>query len=540
MNTQYLLPIFLLSAVMSLLISCATPVAPTGGPPDKAGPIIEYTVPESGTTNFTGKTFEFQFNEFINRNSVSRAITVEPDLGIEYEVSWRKTKMTITFKEDFPDSTTVILKLGTDISDTRNNKMAKPVTLAISTGDEIDSGEISGKILLAKDGKPATERKVLLYRQPADLSRRANYEARTDTGGVFNFSYLAEGTYKVLLVDDRNRNKIWDRENESAYPFYRESIQLGKSASDTLDVLYTTQVDSVAPVLQGVGLFSTNRMRLRFSEDVKIQNDAELLITDSLGMNYSSAYPLYVSPKERFVVFAQSEEPLLEDTEYEISISGIGDLAGNPADTTRFSFTGTAQEDTTQQRIINANGENGLLQNQNFEVTFAAPVSEPEIMDSSVVIEGTVDFEDWPEMETDRNKLLVKPQGEWIEGLEYQFLVWNPATQRRTLFEPEVWDSTEYGEVEINLHNVDSTSIHYAQLLAPDGEELRFTEFTLSTTLTDLPPLRYTLIIFQDDNGNGIWDRGKVLPYQAPERYYVQRNLRVQEGFTSEVNITFE
>ncbi|MBO6586639.1 MAG: Ig-like domain-containing protein [Gracilimonas sp.] len=540
MKTRQKLLFFLFALIIAGIAACATPIAPTGGPADKDGPKVEYTSPETGTTNFTGRTFVFQFDEFIGRSSVQGAITVEPDLGIEYDVSWRRKTMTIEFDKRFPDSTTVIIKLGTDLADTRGNKMERPVTLAISTGNEIDEGKIMGRIRIADDGTGAGDRRVLLYRQPFDLSSKASYEAQTDTGGVFRFSYLADGRYKALLVDDRNRNKTWDRGSESAYPFFDEFITLEKEGSDTLDVIYVTQVDSVAPSLQGVGLFSTNRLRLRFSENINIEEDAELVVQDSAGENYTSAYPLYIPEKELFVVFAQSEQPLLENTEYTLRLSGFTDGAGNPLETEEMPFTGTAQEDTTSQRIISANGTNGLLQDEVFKVTYAAPISEPEITDSLVVIEGQVDFEDWPEVQTNRNELWVAPQGEWIEGVDYQFLVWNPKTLRRKLFEPEVWDSTEYGDIEINLQNVDSTDIHFVQLLSPGGEEWVFTSFRQSTVLTGLPPLSYTLILFRDENGNEKWDRGTAIPFNAPEHYYVQRNLKVQEGFTSEVNITFD
>ncbi len=526
--------------ICGLLLSCATPIPPTGGPADDQGPQLLKTIPESGTTNFTGRTFEFQFDEFVNRSSVPGAITVEPDLGIDYEISWKKKTLYITFRESFPDSTTVLLKLGTDISDTRNNEIGRPITLAISTGDEIDRGIITGRIRMAATGKAATEQKVLLYREPIDFSKKANYQAQTDTGGVFTFSYLAEGRYRALLVDDRNRNKIWDKNSESAYPFFREYISLEKAGKDTLDVIYTTQVDSIAPSLQGVGLFSTNRMRLRFSENVRISEHADLVIADSGGNKYSEAYPLYVSPKEQFVAFAQSMEPLREGGEYHLKFNGITDVAGNRPDTTAFRFTGTSQEDTTKQRIIAANGRSGLLQNEPFEVTFAAPITDQLIIDSTIVIEGEVDFPDWPEIESRRNHLLINPQGEWIEGVEYQFLVWNPRTQRRKLYEPEVWDSTEYGEVEINLANTDSSANHHVRLINSEGVNIVQKIFNTSTLISDLPPLSYTIIIFRDENGNGTWDRGKVLPYKSPEPYYVQKNLSVQEGFISEVNITFD
>ncbi|WP_421774397.1 Ig-like domain-containing protein [Gracilimonas sp.] len=540
MQTRQKLLVFLFGLVIAGITACATPIAPTGGPADKTGPKVEYTSPETGTTNFTGRTFVFQFDEFIGRSSVPGAITVEPDLGIEYDVSWRRTTMTIEFEERFPDSTTVIIKLGTDLADTRGNKMERPVTLAISTGNEIDEGKIMGRIRMAEDGTGGADRRVLLYRQPIDLSSKASYEAQTDTGGVFRFSYLAEGRYKALLVDDRNRNKVWDKGSESAYPFFDEFITLEKEGSDTLDVIYATQVDSIAPTLQGVGLFSTNRMRLRFSENISIEEGVEIVIQDSARENYTTAYPLYIPESELFVAFAQSELPLQENQEYTLHLSGFTDAAGNPLKTEEMAFTGTAQEDTTSQRIIAANGTNGLLQDEIFKVTYAAPITEPEITDSIVVIEGQVDFDDWPEVQTNRNELWISPQGEWIEGVDYQFLVWNPKTLRRKLFEPEVWDSTEYGEIEINLQNVDSSDTHYVQLLMPGGEERLFTSFGQSTILSGLPPLSYTLVLFRDENGNEEWDRGTVIPFKAPEYYYVQRNLKVQEGFTSEVNITFD
>jgi hypothetical protein len=288
---------FILVALMVAgVISCATPQAPSGGPSDNAGPQVEFTIPETGTTNFAGCTFVFQFDEFVRRSSMADAVTVEPDLGIDYELDWRRKELKIVFAENFPDSTTVIVTLGTEVSDTRGNKLGSPITLAISTGDEIDEGKISGRIRLAGNGKSAPNQKVLLYRQPFDYSERASYEAQTDTGGVFQFSYLAAGRYKALFVDDRNRNKIWDQGAESAYPFFKEFITLEKEEQDTLDVIYTTQVDSITPNLQGVGLFSTNRMRLRFSENVRITPNAELTISDSSGTSYTTAYPLYVAP----------------------------------------------------------------------------------------------------------------------------------------------------------------------------------------------------------------------------------------------------
>ncbi len=532
--------VLFLSILAAILTSCATPKPPTGGPGDTTGPRVLSTEPETGTINFDRRTFRFHFDEFIDRAGVRNALTVEPDFGIEYSISWDRKTMNINFEEELPDSTTILIKLGTEISDTHGNNLGRPVTLAVSTGSEIDSGTLQGKIRNANDGRSAEGQSVLLYRSPADFSKRANYYAQTDTAGEFEFSYLAEGRYKVIAADDRNRNKQWEREIEAAFPFNREFVELEKAGKDTMDVLYISRTDSIAPNLQGVGLFSQNRMRLRYSEDMKTGMDAEVIITDSLGNRYTTAYPLYVSPKEPFVIFAQTEEPLQENTDYRLNTAGFTDLAGNSVSTRDFAFTGTAQEDTTQQRIIRTNGEQGLLQKDDFRVTFAEPIEQPEILDSTVVIEGDVDFEDWPAMEVEQNTLLIKPQGEWIEGVEYQFLVWNPQSQRRTLFEPQVWDSTEYGEIELTLENTDTTATHIVHLYDEDQNLMASREMRNSGIIENLPPFTYTLVIFRDENDNRQWDKGTVVPYKAPEPYYVQRSLKVSEGFTSGVRISFE
>ncbi len=445
--------------------------------------------------------------------------------------------MTIEFDEDLPDSTTIIITLGSDISDVRNNKMGKPVTLAISTGDDIDEGKITGRIKNALDGTSAGKVRVLLYRAPVDFEASASYLAETDTGGVFVFSYLREGTYKAIYVDDRNRNKIWEK-TESAQPFEREYISLEKSGADTLDTIYIIRRDTLAPKLQGVGLFSSNRMRLRFNENITVEDDASITITDSLNNTYSSAYPLYISKEDPFVLFAQSDKALTEGVSFGVQLSGVTDAANNEAQSAGIQFLGSSQEDTTSQRIIDYNTETGVFPDEPFVIRYAAPISDPMITDSVVIVEGDVSFDDWPEITTNRNNLIISPQDNWIEGVDYQLLVWNPVTKRRKLYKPEVWDQVESGGLEISVVG-DSTGIYTFALSNEDTRIQIDSSFTGNVTIENLPPVGYTLTVYKDENGNGIWDNGEVIPFKAPELYYIQKNIRVQTGFTSEVNIRF-
>ena len=524
---------------VTLFISCATPIAPTGGPPDKTGPKIEDTSPETGTVNFEGRTISFEFSEFVNRSSFETELNIEPDLGIEYEVNWRRKTAKVEFQNELPDSTTIIITVGGNTTDTRGNKMGAPIQLAVSTGDEIDKGEIVGRLRNAESGEAQTDVKVLLYREPFDLSRPANYSSEPDTGGVFRFGYLREGRYKAFALDDRNRNKIWDSSNETARPLNIEFVDLSKGSKDTLDVAYWFEQDTLKPKLQAVGLLSSQRLRLRFGEEVRFTPETTIAITDSIGNEVTSAFPLYVPQDDPFLAFAYTRDPLSANLNYKISFSGITDPSGNEAIGLDETFIGSDQEDTVSQDILTFNGENGLFPDQSLEVEFIRPITQPEVIDSTVVIEGDVDFKNWPGITVQDNILTIPPQQSWLQGVDYRFLVWNPGSRKRQLIDPDVWDPVNFGGIEVDVTSGDSADVFILRLFDDKNTFSADTSFSNFISIEDIPSIQYTLVIFQDSNGNGIWDFGSVDPYKQPEPYYIQRSVNIQRGFTSEVKLDF-
>ncbi len=108
------------------------------------------------------------------------------------------------------------------------------------------------------------------------------------------------------------------------------------------------------------------------------------------------------------------------------------------------------------------------------------------------------------------------------------------------MFEPNIWDSTEFGEINIQILGADSSQTHVISLEDPAGSIVRSSNFNQQITLTDLPPVTYRLKIYRDENGDQTWNMGTVDPYKRPEKYYVQENINVQVGFTSEVQISFD
>lgn len=521
------------------LTSCATPSSPTGGPPDRQGPEIIRTEPETGTVNFASRSITLHFSEFVQRGTLNQAIIVEPDIGITYSLDWGRKSVEIVFDEEIPELTTLIVTIDTELQDHNGNEMAEPYKVAVSTGPEIDEGKLFGRVINAETGERGDGHRILLYREPVDLTESANYIASTDTGGVFKFSYLREGNYKAFWVDDRNRNKIWDREQERAQPFNREFIELEKAADDTLGSVYVTTIDTTKPVLQGVGLFSSQRLRMRFSENIELTDSTEISVTDTLGNSFSDAYPLYIPPNDQFVLFSHSQKPLSETSSYSVDISGITDGVGNPLGEISQTFTGSAQEDTTEQRIIERNNLEGYYPTDPVEITYAKPIDEPEVRDSLTIVEGTDMVTDSMNVEIQRNILRVSPQDTWKDGLQYEFRIWDPIISDYRKFQPNIWHASKMGALNVIAQDSTLKDIR----LRIENEEsgiVRDTVFTGQIEISNLPPLSYRVTAFHDRNDNDRWDYGQVDPYIKPEAYFIQTQVPVKRDMTGDLTIVFE
>jgi len=524
---------------LMILGGCATPSQPTGGPRDEEGPQIIRTKPETGTTNFSGRSITLEFSEFVERSSLNQAIVVEPDIGIGYDLDWGRKSVAIEFDQKLPDLTTLIVTIGTDFKDVNGNKMAKPQKVAVSTGPEIDEGKLFGRVVDAGTGKKQEGQRILLYREPYELGEKANYIASTDTSGQFQFSYLREGTYKAFWVDDRNRNKIWDPQQERAQPFSSEFVTLEKAGADTIGTVYVTSVDTTQPSLQGVGLFSSRRLRMRFSENIQLSDSAAITITDTLGNPSGEAYPLYLQPGEPYILFAQSTMDLSPDESYSMNIAGITDMAENELKEVTQDFTGSAQEDTTLQRIIERNTTSGYYPEDPFLITYAQIIDAPEITDSLKIVEGDTLIEQWPNLTTDRNMLQISPRDKWKDGVSYEIRVWDPKIEDYRKFQPEIWHGSQMGSLNIMLEDSSQTPVRL-QLTNKESGIARDTVFTGSLKLSNLPPLNYQVIAYIDENDNGDWDYGSVSPFAAPEPYFIQNRVPVKKGMTGDLTIIFQ
>jgi len=133
-----------------LIISCAAIKLPSGGPKDTTPPKLIRSDPAQGTTLWEGGNIRLYFSEYMSENGIHKAFTISPALKKEINIELNGDIIEIEILDTLETNRTYILTISRDLKDEHGVAMEKGTQIAFSTGDEIDSGEISGKFLMMK------------------------------------------------------------------------------------------------------------------------------------------------------------------------------------------------------------------------------------------------------------------------------------------------------------------------------------------------------------------------------------------------------
>lgn len=525
----------------ALLMGCATPTQPTGGQPDQTPPVIIRTVPTQGTTSFDGDEIRFYFDKYVNRESFATAFRINPDMRLDYRIRWSGRMARVQFEQPLPDSTTIIFSIGTEFSDINRNRIRSPFVLALSTGPTIDEGEIMGRVIDGVSGRSKEGATVLLYRHPFDLTKRADYVAETDSSGKVSFGYLRDGTYKAFWVDDRNRNRTWDRRIEAARPFPVEVVEVEQTKPAQLGVLHVNEPDTIRPELQGIGLFSSTRLRLRFSREMTIKEDASISILDTLGNKVVAAIPLYIAPEDRTLIFAVSEIPLEPSQSYRLTTHNITDIHNNAPLSTSPTFQGSSVADTTRIRLIKHVTEGGVLDDEPHIFSFSTLIDGSVIIDSLQVVQDEIIYTAWEPLEIKNNLLKIIPPVRWQDGSNYTARIYNASSGTRKDVKLTIFQRNRLGGLEINIQESSRKEgvMHHITLKNTQGLTVFSGKTEDKIEISNLAPGNYIVTMFRDDNRDSRWNRGSVYPYEAPEPIVIERGVLIVERMTGELELGY-
>jgi hypothetical protein len=536
--------IAIISAIV--LSSCATPVAPTGGEPDRTGPLLITTFPNNETVNFRERVVRFTFEDYVDRGSFSRAFQMEPDINIPYEITWRRKTVTINLSRPLPDSTTVLFQITTDLRDTRGNNLKSPISLALSTGPQIDGGEVSINVKPLIPGTDTQGLAVMLYRDPVDLSRPARYAGYPDTSGTVHFRYLSPGNYMAFLLQDGNRNRTWEQSREYAQPVTAEMMfELEDTVPVHLGIVWFAKLDTISPRLETVGLLSANRMRLRFSRPIQYLPQVTLTLTDTVSRATIDAAYLFNDRLDKNVAFFHTEQPLVEGNIYRVDVTPLQGINGNDVLPYSSVFEGSSDPDTSSVRFLGDVTNMGIHSNEPMILQYSSIIHETGIADSLKLIRNReVDSVSY-RSEVWNNLLFVYPVDRWIDSDSYTFSTWDPQTQRLVNVQNKLIKESDLGEISISVD--DSTlasSVMRYFIYTKAGDLVARGEFQQNVKISDLAVGSFHLLVYPVQDGEApqsgyFWNHGTVFPYRSPSPLFVNPSVPVHSRMTSEVSATF-
>ncbi len=199
------------------LWNCAAVGVPDGGPYDETPPRIVGSNPDMQATGVKNKKVSIEFNEFIKLENASEKVIVSPPQVEQPEIKVIGKRIQVELFDSLKPHTTYSIDFADGIKDNNEGNPLGDYCFRFSTGESVDSLEVSGYVLDAQTLDPIKGITVGLH---SDLSDSAFYTkpfecvARTDANGHFTVRGIAEGRYRIYAVMDMDGTFSYSALNE--------------------------------------------------------------------------------------------------------------------------------------------------------------------------------------------------------------------------------------------------------------------------------------------------------------------------------------
>ena len=180
------LPFYVLAIL--LLASCAKMGQPDGGWFDETPPKVIGASPEDKGVNVTSKKINIYFDEYVKIDNPTEKVVVSPPQIEVPEIKTAGKKIQVSLVDSLKPNTTYTIDFSDAISDNNENNPMGNYTYSFSTGEKIDTMEVSGYVLESENLEPIKGILVGLYCDTADSAFRTKpmlRVSRTDSRGRF-------------------------------------------------------------------------------------------------------------------------------------------------------------------------------------------------------------------------------------------------------------------------------------------------------------------------------------------------------------------
>ena len=200
-----------------MIVSCARMGQPDGGWYDDTPPRVVHTDPADKGTGVKSKKVTITFDEFIKLEDATSKVVISPPQIEPADIKASGKKIVVELKDSLMDNTTYTIDFSDAISDNNEGDPMGNYTYSFSTGERIDTFEVSGNVLDATNLEPIKGILVGLYDDLSDtvFARKPFIRvSRTDSRGRFVIRGIAPGTYRVYALQDADGNYIYSQKSE--------------------------------------------------------------------------------------------------------------------------------------------------------------------------------------------------------------------------------------------------------------------------------------------------------------------------------------
>lgn len=237
----FVVALFGVHVSLFLLSSCARIGSPDGGWFDETPPRVIGSSPADRSSGVTAKKIYINFSEYIKLENASENVIISPPQIEQPEIKTQGKRIVVELKDSLKEQTTYTIDFSDAITDNNEGNPLGNYTYTFSTGEAIDTLEVSGYVVDASNLEPIKGILVGLYKWQdltadsiatdsltGDSLPRNPLAAdtlftttpmlrvsRTDSRGHFVIKGIAPGDYRIYALQDMDGNYIKNQKSET-------------------------------------------------------------------------------------------------------------------------------------------------------------------------------------------------------------------------------------------------------------------------------------------------------------------------------------